>query len=252
MKYSTDKLLFTEGSMSVYRVGDKVIECFSGAPYSTALNEASLCTFAYEAGLPTPRPIETSMDDEASYAVYECPAAYPLSYIPMEKWDDILMQRFVLLQISVHAKRAPGLYKLRERMHEKLGSSPLDPTKRYELHSALDELPKHNKLCHGSFLPENVLVTDSGELLIIGWSGATQGNASADASYTYLSFYLHYGAIVAEKYIDCFCKLSNIAREYVERWLPIVAASMLHGRSDTEVEALTQFIRKPGKRARNV
>ena len=113
-------------------------------------------------------------------------------------------------------------------------------------------MPKHNKLCHGSFLPENILVSEDGQMLITGWSGATQGNASADASYTYLNLCLKYGIETAERYLSMFCELCDIAREYVERWLPIVAATMLKDKDTEEAKLLNQFIIKPKKRAKNV
>ncbi len=252
MRYKTDNLLFQGGTVSFYRDGEYIIQMFGDTPYSQVLSEACSHTFAYEAGLPVPRVVEVFSLASGCGIVYECGEVRPFTELIADGWSEELLQSFTRLQAAVHTRRAPRLRKLRERMHEKLGESPLHPTRRYELHNELDSLPKHNKLCHGSFLPENILVTEGGELLIVGWSHATQGNASADASYTYLTLLLRFGTDIAESYLSAFCEASDIAREYVERWLPIVAATMLTGRADTEREVLNKFITKPKKRAKNV
>ncbi|MBQ3951372.1 MAG: phosphotransferase [Oscillospiraceae bacterium] len=90
---------------------------------------------------------------------------------------------------------------------------------------SLNGLPTHAKLCHGDFNPSNIIVRPDGEMFIIDWSHATQGNASADAARTYLLFYLAEKFDLAEKYLDKFCFKSHTAKPYVQKWMPIVAAS---------------------------
>jgi hypothetical protein len=60
---------------------------------------------------------------------------------------------------------------------------------------------------------------------IIDWAHATQGNASADAARTYLLFCLNGDETAAKTYLDLFCKKSDTAKQYVQKWMPIVAAS---------------------------
>ena len=50
-------------------------------------------------------------------------------------------------------------------------------------------------------------------------------HASADAARTYLLFWLGGDIETAEKYLDLFCKKTDTAKQYVQKWLPIVAAS---------------------------
>ena len=71
----------------------------------------------------------------------------------------------------------------------------------------------------------NIIVKDDGTAYIIDWSHATQGNASADVARTYLLFYLNNDKETAEKYLDLFSKKSDTAKQYIQKWLPIVAAS---------------------------
>ena len=83
----------------------------------------------------------------------------------------------------------------------------------------------HTKLCHGDFVPSNIIIKDNGQHFIIDWAHATQGNASADVARTYLLFCLKGDEDFAKKYLDLFCKKSDTARQYVQKWMPIVAAS---------------------------
>ena len=86
-------------------------------------------------------------------------------------------------------------------------------------------MPKHNKVCHGDFRPSNVIISEDGTPYVIDWSHATQGNASADATRTYLCFWLKGDLEDAEKYLNLFCELSGTDKRYVQKWMPIVAAS---------------------------
>jgi aminoglycoside phosphotransferase (APT) family kinase protein len=145
---------------------------------------------------------------------------------------DELLNRFVDIQLDMHQYSATRLPVLTEKMHRKIRASGLDPATRYELHTRLDSMPRHTKLCHGDFTPGNIIITKNNEAYIIDWSHASQGNASADAAQTWLSFNFcrdldPAGAELAERYLDLFCKKSNTARQYVEKWISIISASQL-------------------------
>ena len=77
---------------------------------------------------------------------------------------------------------------------------------------------------------------------ILDWSHATQGNASADVARTYLLFWLNGDIDGAKKYLNLFCKKSDTARQYVERWLPIVAASQSVKGKPQEREFLLSWV----------
>ena len=144
-----------------------------------------------------------------------------------DKLDEYL-NLFVDLQMEIHSKRAPLLNKLKDKMNRKISEADLSATIRYDLHTRLEAMPKHNKVCHGDFNPSNVIISDEdGKAYIIDWSHATQGNASADAARTYLLFSLSGDSAVADKYLNLFCLKSDTAKQYVQKWIPIVAASQM-------------------------
>ena len=60
---------------------------------------------------------------------------------------------------------------------------------------------------------------------VLDWAHVTQGNGAADAARTYLLFCLRGDQKLADKYLDLFCKKTDTAKQYVQKWLPIVAAS---------------------------
>ena len=98
------------------------------------------------------------------------------------------------------------------------------------------------QLCHGDFNPSNVIISPAGDYYVIDWSHATQGNASADAARTYLLFCLEGDTEMAEMYMDKFCKKSDTAKQYVQQWLPIVAASQSVKGNEEERDFLLKWI----------
>lgn len=119
------------------------------------------------------------------------------------------LELFVNLQIEVQSKTCPLLNKLKDKMNRKISEADLDATTRYDLHTRLEGMPKHNKLCHGDFNPSNIIIADDGTAYVIDWSHATQGNASADVARTYLLFWLNGDIDGANEYLDLFCEKTN-------------------------------------------
>jgi len=213
---------------TIYRDGVKTIKVFD-ADYSKAdvLNEALNHARVEETGLNIPRFIEVSKIDGKWAIVTEFIAGDTLAEL-MKKYPEKLdeyLEMFVDLQMKVHSKTCPMLTKLKDKMNRKMSEADISEATRYDLHTRLESMPKHNKVCHGDFNPSNIIVTESGIPYIIDWAHATQGNASADVARTYLLFCLDGDKELAEKYIDLFCKKSGTEKKYVQKWMPIVAAS---------------------------
>ena len=102
--------------------------------------------------------------------------------------------------------------------------------------------PRRNKLCHGDVEPSNISITAEGTPYIVDWSHATQGNGSADAARTYLIFKLQGKDALAEKYLNLFCAKTDTAIQYVQRILPIVAASQSGKGKPEEKEVLDKGV----------
>lgn len=131
---------------------------------------------------------------------------------------------------------------LKEKLARQINSiTELDASQRYELLTRLESMPHHSKLCHGDFNPSNIIVGKNGKMTVVDWAHATQGNASADAAMTYLLFALK-DQEVADLYLKIFCKKSDTAIQYVQQWLPIVAASQLVKENELEKDFLMKWI----------
>lgn len=151
------------------------------------------------------------------------------------------MQLFVDLQLEVQSHACPLLTKLKDKMNRKICLAELDATTRYDLHTRLEGMPKHSKLCHGDFRPSNIIIAEDGTPYILDWSHATQGNASADAARTYLCFWLKGDIESAEEYLNLFCEKSKTDKSYVQKWMPIVAASQSVKGNEKEREFLLSW-----------
>ena len=223
-----DNVIAVRKAKKVYRDGDKCIKVFD-KDYSKAdvLNEALNQARIEETGLNIPKVLEVTTIDRKWAIVSEFIEGVTLAEL-MEKNPDKLdeyLNVLVDVQLEIQSKTCPLLNKLKDKMNRKISEADLDATTRYELHSRLEGMPKHNKVCHGDINPSNIIVTNDGKYYIIDWSHATQGNASADAARTYLLFCLKENEEIAKKYLEIFCNKSDTAKQYVEKWLPIVAAS---------------------------
>lgn len=223
-----DKVLAKEPHKTIYLVGDSAVKLFDeGFSKSDILNEALNQARVEETGLNIPKIREVAKID-GQWAIVmdyiEGPTLAELMEQHPEKTDEYL-EMFVELQLDIQDKRAPFLNKIKDKMHRKISQADLDATTRYELHTRLESMKNHVKVCHGDFNPSNIIITKDGTPFILDWSHVTQGNASADVARTYLLFNLEDKKELAEKYMNLFCKKTDTARQYVQRWLPIVAAS---------------------------
>ena len=138
-------------------------------------------------------------------------------------------------------KKDTYLSKLKDKMARQIKTlGQIDEIKKYELLTRLDSMPKHIKLCHGNFEPKNVIINDEGTY-VINWGSARQGNASADVARTYLLFCLN-NPDLADAYLDKYCVKSGTSKQYVQAWLPIVAAAQLIKGKPEEKDLLMKWI----------
>ena len=240
-----DEVIAIRNNKTVYRDGDKCIKVFN-EEYSKAdvLNEALNQARIEETGLNIPKILEVTIIDGRWAIISEFISGKTLAQLmeenPERKAEYIGL--LVDIQMTVHSKVCPLLNKLKDKMNRKISETDFDATTRYDLHTRLEGMPKHNKVCHGDFNPSNIIVTEDGTPYIIDWAHATQGNASADVARTYLLFWLCNDTDGAKLYLDTFCKKSDTAKQYVQKWMPIVAASQSVKGNERERELLCSWV----------
>ncbi len=239
-----DNIIATRKDKVIYRDGDRCIKVFDES-YSKAdiLNEALNQARIEETGLNIAKVQEVTMVNGKWAIVTDFIEGKTLAQLMEENPDKIAeyLELLVDLQLSVHEKTCPMLNKLKDKMNRKISQTTLDATTRYELHTRLEGMPKHKKVCHGDFNPSNIIITNDGTPYILDWAHATQGNASADVARTYLLFCLKGEEKIANEYLNLFCKKSNTAKQYVQKWMPIVAASQSVKGNEEEREFLLSW-----------
>lgn len=240
-----DRIIAVRNNKTVYRDGDLCMKVFD-ATYSKAdvLNEALNAARVELTGLDIPHVREVTVIDGKWTIVSDYIKGKTLAQLMKEDPDnrDKYIERLVDVQLSVQSHTCPGLSYLRDKMNRKISQTDFDATTRYDLHTRLDAMPRHNKLCHGDFNPSNVVITEDDRAFVLDWAHATQGNASADAARTYLLFWLSGDIEGAEKYLTLFCQKSDTARQYVQKWMPIVAASQSVKGNEKEREFLHSWV----------
>lgn len=241
----SDNVIAVRPTKKIYREGDTAVKVFEKdyAKYDV-LNEALNQSRVENIGINVPKVLEVKTVDGKWAIVYEFIQGKTLDQLMKENPDklDEYLEMFVDLQIKIHSCSCPILGKLKDKMMRKISESNLDATTRYELHTRLDSMPKHIKVCHGDFNPSNIIVKDDGTPYILDWSHVTQGNASADVARTYLLFHLDGEAELADKYLDLFCRKSDTAKQYIQKWMPIVAASQSVKGKPEEREFLLSWV----------
>ena len=245
MKLEEKNIIVKRHYKTVYKCDDSIVKVFAEThPKSDIFNEALLTAQIEETGLEIPKVKGVTQIDGKWAIEIEYKDGKTLEEMMNSDKKNIekYMEDFVELQLQIHSKTFPLLKGMKDKMTRQINSlKELDATTRYDLLTRLESMPKHNKVCHGDFNPSNVIVGKNGKMTVVDWAHATQGNASADAAMTYLLFALK-DQEAADLYLNIFCKKSDTARQYVQQWLPIVAATQLTKDNELEKDFLMKWI----------
>ena len=117
----------------------------------------------------------------------------------------------------------------------------IDPSTRYDLELRIDGLHNIGRVCHGDFVPSNVIVADDGELYLCDWAHVTSGDPVVDAAQTYLLLKLRH-PLWAEDYLELYSLKADVAKQRIFYWVPVVAAAELaRGRKRDEEFLMNQI-----------
>ena len=151
-----DRIIAVRTDKTVYRDGDRCLKVFN-EDFSKAdvLNEALNQARIEETGLNIPKILEVTVIDGKWTIVSEFIKGKTLARLMEENPEkkDEYLSLFVDLQLQMHSKTCKGLTKLKDKMNRKISETDLSATVRYDLHTRLESMPKHNKVCHGDFNP---------------------------------------------------------------------------------------------------
>lgn len=213
---------------------------------SQVYREAMLQTMAEEAGINVPK-IHGVIEVDDRLAIMSDyiegnTVAELMDENPAKK--DKYLALLADTQLDLLSRRVNDVRKLTLCIEQDIAElTELDEVKRYELTTLLSSMPDHDKLCHGNFGPENVLIDGMDKVFIVDWAAAAKGNAGADMAKTYLKLTLT-SSEDAEKYIRLLCEKTGYDRQYIYEWLPLTAASCMNekGLSERERQVLLSWL----------
>lgn len=238
-------LISESANKRVYLDGDAAIKVFRKEfPKSGVLNDAIINTRIEElGGINIPAIREISVVDGCWSITRDFIAGKTLQELMDEYPENTLqyLEQLVELQIYIHSRSCPMLNPLRDKMKYQISNAEaLAPEQRYNLLTRLEAMPKHMKLCHGDFCPENIIVHPDGRLFILSWVHAAQGNASADVARTFLLLSMD-SQELAGQYLNLFCKKTNGDVRYIRQWIPLAAAAQLSKERPQEHDLLLEW-----------
>lgn len=223
-----DNIIAHRSNKTIYRDGEKSIKVFNlNYPKTDILGEALNQARLEATPLNTPRLLEVLKIDGRWSIVSEYIGGKTLGSLMHdnpERYDEYL-RIFVELQLLVNEQKVDDLNTLTEKMTRRIPKTELPAGRKAELMELLASMPVGDRVCHGDFSPGNIIIAAYGTPYIIDWSHVTQGDPAADAALTFLRFVTANERDHAEKYLDVYSELSGVDREYICRWIPLVAAT---------------------------
>lgn len=252
--------LIAEGATAeIFAWGDDAILKLyrSGFPPDEAQREADRVDAVRAAGIFTPAVLQAVEIEGRNGLVFQrARGSVMLDQMQADpERVDEMAQQMAELHAELHTRTASGLPRQHQRLRSQIERADFAPP---ELRAAalqrLEQLPQGQALCHGDFHPNNIILTETGPILI-DWVDATEGSPAADVARTRLLM-LH--SVLPHTidpqtrqqieslrqrfftlYWEHYQTLRGITAEEVAQWaLPLAVARMSEGLGLAEKQAL--------------
>lgn len=239
----------------------QVLKLFNqGRSRQTVEYEANLTRIARATGLPVPDVGEIlEIDGRFGLELERVDGISMLQAIIQHPWKSAYYAHMLAeLQAEMHQRRAPELPSQIERLEKKISRAPNLPEKvRQAALSKLETLHEDDKLCHGDFHPDNILLTAKGPV-IIDWIDATRGSPVLDVARSTLLFgggplppgvprawlLRIFQRRLYNLYLSRYLKINPLSIRQLSEWLPVVAAGRLDENIHFDEPRLLSIARK--------
>src|SRR5262249_51374320 len=229
MEETVGRSLATGNTAEIFEWGSRVVKLYKAPTAKGAVFHEAATSAAVEAlGLPVPKVWGVREIGGRWGLVFDRVTGNAFAERMLGRGDDFdrHLESMVRLHIRVHAHRAIEFASLKVALTARIAASDLlDPASKRGLLATMGDLPDGERLCHGDFHPLNIL-GDIAQPTIIDWRDARRGEPAADVCRSYLLLKLH-APEIATDYLEAYCRLGNVDRPAVLRWLPCVAAAKL-------------------------
>ncbi|MGG3455542.1 aminoglycoside phosphotransferase family protein [Paenibacillus rhizolycopersici] len=231
-----------------------------GIPMNTVQEEFRISSMVYHQGIPSPQPIQMiNLNDRAGIIYQECLGTTLLNMISKKPWLVFrASKKMAKIHLDIH-KVSIELPSQKESLKSRIHEAPiLTREEKHQIIDYIDRLKGENKLCHGDFHPDNIILGEAE--WIIDWMTGMSGHPAGDAARTLLLF--KFGTLPEEApkfvvflisllrrlmlrtYIRTYIKNSTISLNEIEQWiLPVAAARLCESIPQKEKDELVKLIR---------
>ena len=154
-----------------------------------ALNEWESAKAAYANGIPTPKVYEMTNVSFRDAIVFQRLTNFNVENMLVEKPYKVksYARAMAEIQLKIHSTIPKGKIAKLQDVYPKavLAKKGLTGAEKTFIVDLIRKLPTDNKLCHGDFHPQNILL-DHGMPYVIDWTAGVIGNPMADICATYL------------------------------------------------------------------
>ncbi|MGH1328211.1 aminoglycoside phosphotransferase family protein [Bacillus pretiosus] len=213
----------------IYLCDNKVVKLFEQyLPNTESLYEAQKQKYAYSRDLHVPKVFEVTEIQGRQAIIME--------YAEGESVGELLLNNLntaehyinicVNEQKKIHAicVNTDEIESMRERLERQIKSvHKLDEKQKESILNTLHSIKFESRLCHGDFHPFNLILSEK-NVNIIDWVDASSGDIRADVFRTYL-LYAQSNIELAEMYLQIYCSNTDLTREEIFQWAPIMIAA---------------------------
>ncbi|AIQ15759.1 hypothetical protein H70357_02890 [Paenibacillus sp. FSL H7-0357] len=259
------KLVGKGRTAEVWEHGEgRIIKLYNGdIPEPYVEREYLVSKYVFEQGLCTPEPLElVGIDGRKGIVFQQIQGRSLLRMISGQPWQlGKYAKQMARLHNNLHQLEGTEDFgRQKAELRKSIIAAPmLSMEEKSAVLDHLEGLPEGNKLCHGDFHPDNVLLNE--QAWIIDWMTGIMGNPAGDAARSVLLFSM--GAMppgasklaefvigfmrqrLTKGYIREYLALSGQSYAAIDSWiLPVAAARLVEGVPVEEKEQLVREIRK--------
>lgn len=203
--------------------------------------EQRIARAVYDSGVKSPAVGEIMQVEGRNGLIYERVAGESMARLCLRKpWRAFA---YAKVMARLHAQMHGCIFEAevpaqRSRLQNKINHAQALPADlKTRLLNALDQLPEGDRVCHGDFHPENVLVSGE-ESTIIDWIDSSRGNPLADVARTTViligsaessrnPLQKYFIKTFHSTYLEEYFRLRLAGKEEYQQWIPIIAAARL-------------------------
>ncbi|MFN8489997.1 MAG: phosphotransferase [Caldilineaceae bacterium] len=261
MRTNKGSLLAQGRAAEIYAWGDHhVLKLFRRSGQAAVEQELVIGRLAYTHGIRTPQAFEVIESDGRLGVVYErVQGPSLLTALTSQPWRLVtLMRGFAELHATLHQVSVPSLRAGRSKLEWDIPNATMLPVNlQLATLNILQKFPDDDKLCHGDFHPDNIIVAPDG-LVVIDWANSVRGAPLADVAKTALLLQigqLPAGAPLAKRasiallrrlvrtiYLTRYFQVNPLPRQAWRRWSAVIAAARAQENIPGEQASLVNFI----------